>query len=125
MTNPHLAADLTADVFLVYAGLAAAAAAGVAVLLLPGTGAHPAYAVTTDGDGDVHVRVHSLADADGREQALSVQGVASDVRYLPDDTECAPGRYDDEPNTTGDFGAVRKLSAMVPGCLRSSLSRRS
>ena len=86
-----------------YAGLAAAAAAGIAVLVLPGTGAQPAYAVTTDGDGDVHVRVHSLADADGLEQALEAQGVAADVMYLPDGTQCAPGRYDDASSSTGNF----------------------
>ncbi len=86
-----------------YAGLAAAAAAGVAVLVLPGTGAQPAYAVTTDGDGDVHVRVHSLEDADGLEKALAAQGVAADVTYLPDDMVCAEGRYVQAPDTAGDF----------------------
>ena len=25
------------------------------------------------------------------------------MTYLPDNTECAPGRYEDAPNTAGDF----------------------
>jgi hypothetical protein len=86
-----------------YAGLVAAAAAGVAVLVVPGIGNQPAYAVTVDGDGEVHVRVHELSDAAGLEKALAAQGIRADVTYLPDDTECAPGRYDQADEHPGDF----------------------
>jgi hypothetical protein len=86
-----------------YAGMAAAAAAGVTVLVVPGIGNQPAYAVTTDVDGEVHVRVHSLEDADGLEQALAAEGVAADVTYLADGMTCADGRYEQAPDTAGDF----------------------
>jgi hypothetical protein len=79
------------------------AATVTALLVLPGTGPEPAYAVTVDGDGEVHVRVHSLADAQGLERALEQQGIAADVTYLADDTECAPGRFDEAPNASGSF----------------------
>lgn len=80
-----------------------AAAAVTAVVVVPGLGPEPAYAVTVDGSGEVHVRVERFEDAAGLEQALEAQGIAADVTYLADDMQCAPGRYDDAPTHPGDF----------------------
>lgn len=80
-----------------------AAATVIAVLVVPGLGPEPAYAVTVDGSGEVHVRVERFEDAAGLEQALEAQGIAADVTYLADDMQCAPGRYNDAPSHPGDF----------------------
>lgn len=85
------------------APLGIAAAAVTAVVVVPGLGSEPAYAVTVDGSGEVHVRVERFEDAAGLEQALEAQGIAADVTYLADDMQCAPGRYDDAPSHPGDF----------------------
>lgn len=82
--------------------LVAAAATVVAVVVVPGLGSSPAYAVTEGNDGEVHVRVDRLEDAAGLERALAAHGIASDITYLPRDTDCAPGRYADaQPQPPG------------------------
>lgn len=83
------------------AGIAAVAVA--AVVWTFGMAPEPAYAVTVDGQGEVHVRVHRLDDAAGLERALEAQGISADVQYLPENTECAPGRYVDAAPRPGDF----------------------
>ncbi|SCF37157.1 hypothetical protein [Micromonospora mirobrigensis] len=86
------------------AGLAASA---VAVTVLPGLRPEPAYGVTTGPHGTVHVEVNRLEDASGLEAALERHGVAADVRYLGDDTMCAPDRYRPAPSAPGSTTVFR------------------
>ena len=73
------------------------AATVTALLVLPGTGPEPAYAVTEGNDGEVHVRVDRLEDSERLERALAEHGIAADVTYLPDNMVCAEGRYREAP----------------------------
>lgn len=72
---------------------AAVAAAAAVVLILPGTLATPAYAVTEGPHGVVEVKVNSLQDAPGLQRALAEHGIKADVQYLGDNKRCSPGRY--------------------------------
>ena len=77
-----------------------AAAAGIAVVLvLPGTGAQPAYAVT-DRRRRRRARPRALAarTPTGWSRRSPPRASPPTSLYLPDDTECAPGRYDDAPD---------------------------
>lgn len=72
------------------AGLAASVAGVVGLTTLGGS---PAYAVDVQGDGDVVVTVHRLADAAGLEKALRAQGIDAEVSYDTDG--------DDGPTSVG------------------------
>lgn len=85
------------------AAVGVTAATVTALAVLPGTGPQPAYAVTIDGNGEVHVRIHRLEDASGLKSALKAQGITADVRYIAPNMMCAPGRYAEAPTHSGKF----------------------
>lgn len=100
--------------------LAAAAAAVLAiVLLVPGLGPTPAYAVTGRNDGWVHVKVNRLEGADGLERALRKRGIPADISYLPPGTVCAPNRYTEvrTPGLMISIGASRFEVSIPPGAV--------
>jgi len=68
-------------------------AAAAMVVVVPGLGSTPAYSVQEGNSGIITVQVHRLEDAEGLEAELAEHGVESDITYLPDRQECAPGRY--------------------------------
>ena len=66
----------------VLAGAGGVAAVLAAVVLFTGGGGtEPAYAVSPTADGDVTVKISSLSDAAGLQQALRDAGVPAVVRY--------------------------------------------
>lgn len=75
--------------------VAAAASAVVAALalLVPALAPTPAYAVTGRNGGKIHVQVNRLEGAEGLERALAKHGITADITYLPQNKECADGRY--------------------------------
>jgi hypothetical protein len=80
-------------------GLAAAAAvASVAGLALNG-GDNAAWAVTSNGDGTVTVKINSLRDADGLERKLTAAGVPALVQYLPAGKACGVPVGEADPET--------------------------
>jgi hypothetical protein len=101
-------------------GLAAAgAAATIAVLSLDG-GQSAAWAVTSNADGTVTVKINSLSDADGLERKLAAAGVPALVQYLPAGKACAdrPRGGAPSPPPADGKGAVsgeRGLSGSPPG----------
>ena len=104
------------------AAVGVAVAAVTALALLPGLGQQPAYAISVDGNGEVHVRIHRLEDASGLEAALKAQGVTADVRYIGPDLRCPPGRYVDAPSHPGKFhfevGSDGYTIDLGPGVIR-------
>lgn len=64
------------------------AATTTAVLVVPGVGAEPAYAVSEGSNGALDVRVNRLEDAAGLERELRERGVAAVVNYVPDGGQC-------------------------------------
>jgi hypothetical protein len=69
------------------------AAAAAMVVVIPGLGTTAAYSVQEGNAGTITVEVNRLEDAEGLEAELAKFGVKADIAYLPDKTECAPGRY--------------------------------
>ena len=78
---------------LLVAAAATVAAAAAAVVVVPGLGSTTAYSVQEGNSGTITVKVERLEDAEGLEAELAKHGVAADITYLPDQQECAPGRY--------------------------------
>lgn len=72
---------------------AASAATAASIVVLPGLGSTPAYAVQEGNSGVITVDVLRLEDAEGLEAELAGHGISADVTYLPSRQECAPGRY--------------------------------
>ncbi|RBQ16103.1 hypothetical protein DP939_31250 [Spongiactinospora rosea] len=77
-------------------GLAAAAAGVAAVaattVTIGGGLGGAAFAVTTDPDGSVGVRIDDFRDADGLEAALRRKGISAVVDYLPSGQTCRQPR---------------------------------
>src|SRR5918994_1024348 len=109
-------------------GLAAAAAvASVAGLALTGGGDQAAWAVTSNGDGTVTVKINSLSDADGLERKLASAGVPALVQFLPAGKVCGVPAGEADPETEGpgaplppaggrgDVAGERGLSETPPG----------
>jgi hypothetical protein len=69
------------------------AAAAAAVVVAPGLGPTAAYSVQEGNAGSITVEVMRLEDAEGLEAALAEYGISADVSYVPDEQECADGRY--------------------------------
>lgn len=79
-----------------YASLAGAVAATIAVaLVITLARPTPAYAVSGRNGQEVTVTVTRLEGAAGLQQALRERGIRSDITYLPSDTTCQEGRYDE------------------------------
>jgi hypothetical protein len=69
--------------------LTLAAGTAVAVPMLGGEQAmSPAYAVTTQADGKVRVRIYNFTDAAGLEKRIRAAGVPADVTVLPAGKTC-------------------------------------
>lgn len=76
------------------AGVAAAGA--VAVPLVTGS-ATPAYAITSNADGSVTVKINEFRHPDRLQADLAARGIRSDITYLAPGKNCAadpfPGRH--------------------------------
>ncbi|MFB6723403.1 hypothetical protein ACFCV3_24695 [Kribbella sp. NPDC056345] len=69
--------------------LTLAAGTAVAVPMLGGEQAtSPAYAVTTEADGKVRVRIYNFTDAAGLEKRIRAAGVRAEVTVLPPGKKC-------------------------------------
>ncbi len=79
---------------------AAAAVAAVMVVLVPGVSSSPAYAVTEEVGGEVTVSIDRLEDAQQLQDALKSHGVRADVKYLGDNMQCQPGRFEPATSTS-------------------------
>lgn len=92
-----------------------------AVLLVPGLGSSPAYAVGEGNAGEIRVEINRPEDADGLEQALEAYGVAADITYLPQLQVCEPGRYTVVDRQIAGMTSVGERSMVVtlpPGTIR-------
>lgn len=75
---------------------------------------HPtAYAVTTNDDGTVTVRINRIEDAEGLEREIEAHGVAAEVDYAPPGKMCreTPPRYERDRGPQKGVGALDWLGA--------------
>lgn len=87
--------------------LAGLATAGVAVaVLLPSTA--QAYAVRTNPDGTITVRIFEARDSEGLEAELRANGLNAVVDYVPKGKRCSP-----QPRSTSWVEGVRLASPMT------------
>ncbi|NYG56704.1 hypothetical protein [Nocardioides perillae] len=98
------------------------AATTTAVLVVPGLGAEPAYAVSEGSNGALEVRVNRLEDAAGLERELRERGVDAVVNYVPDGGQCRrPGLVETDASgitlSVGDetFGVELEAGAVAAG----------
>ena len=95
----------------------AAAAAAVAVVATSNDLDHSAYAVQSQADGAVTVRIHSLSDADGLQRSLRAAGIPAVVDYVPSTTgDCAvPGTPATSPSTQAAGGTAESGPTLQTG----------
>ncbi|GAA1708620.1 hypothetical protein GCM10009745_65600 [Kribbella yunnanensis] len=106
----------------VAACLTLAAGTAVAVPMLGGEQTtSPAYAVTTEADGKVRVRIYNFTDAAGLEKRIRAAGVRAEVTILPPGKKC---RRTPAPVIHEVRGAVlnsAQVATSKPGDVRLSL----
>lgn len=105
-------------------GLAAACVAFVVVLVFSsGSGdTTRAFAVEPQQGGGVTIRVYSLEDADGLEEALEEAGIKAQVTWLEPGTFCREPRFTPSQAKLPGGGSVSGFSMAGPGALTISVA---
>ena len=104
--------------------LGGAVVAVVAVALILGAGGdnpQPAFAVEPQAGGGVEIKVYSLEDAGGLEQALEEAGIRSQVNWLPAGTTCRNMHITPTSVKLPGGGSFSGFGAEGPGALTISV----